>query len=563
MKIILIYPYFIQDRIHVEDIRAVPTGLYSVGALLKEAGFDVEIWNWHNINRTPDRIKDSLKAHRPDIIGFSILHANRWGGIEISRIARQLNPGVRIVFGGIGASFLWKHFLTHFPEIDAVVLGEGEYTFLDLAKSIEGGNRDFGAIKGIAFRKNGRIVKTKEADIIQSLDQLPIPARHFEYQHVVSSRGCAWKCAFCGSPQFWGQKARFRSPDHFVEELEILYQKGISFFYFSDDTFTIKKRRVIDICKKIIEKGLAISWYAISRVDAVDDDILYWMRRAGCIQISYGIESGSEKIRVALGKNLKTAEIKRAFSHTTKYGILSRAYFIYGSQGETWDTIQETIDLMHEIKPLEAIFYILDLFPGTGLYETIKKRTNLRDDVWLNRIEGIMYFETDSALSEELISAFGKRLRESFYENLAGYVDSLELIDREDLYETHADFYSRLAMTFSHGSYSKIQDHDDIAERLYGKSLSFHPNQRAYLGLGIFYQKAGRYKASMEVLSEGIGFFPTNEDLSVCLGISLMQTGEFEAALSYFSKFSDSKQAKHQMAMCRSALEKSKIESIH
>ncbi|MFH1488847.1 MAG: cobalamin B12-binding domain-containing protein, partial [Pseudomonadota bacterium] len=122
----MIYPYFIEERIHAEDVKAVPIGLYSVAAVLKERGYDVEVLNWHDADKRPDEIEKTLLDERPDVIGFSILHANRWGGIEIARVAGRLHAGTKIVFGGVGATFLWEHLLTHFPEIDVVVLGEGE-----------------------------------------------------------------------------------------------------------------------------------------------------------------------------------------------------------------------------------------------------------------------------------------------------------------------------------------------------------------------------------------------------------------------------------------------------
>ncbi|MGQ9500146.1 MAG: B12-binding domain-containing radical SAM protein [Dissulfurimicrobium sp.] len=133
------------------------------------------------------------------------------------------------------------------------------------------------------------------------------------------------------------------------------------------------------MCKKILARGLDIRWVAISRVNYVDEDALYWLRRAGCIQISYGVESGSNEIRDLLNKNIGLEDIKRAFALTVSYGILARAYFIYGCPGETWQTIQETIELINEIKPLSTIFYILSLFPGTKLYEKfVQKNQNNR-----------------------------------------------------------------------------------------------------------------------------------------------------------------------------------------
>jgi len=555
MKILLIYPYPLYDRSQEEDIKPVPIGVYYIGAVLKENHYDVEVLNWYNIHKTPQKIAEVLLEKKPDIIGFSILNANRWGGVEIAQIAKQINPDVKIIFGGVAASFLWEHFLKHFPQIDFVVIGEGEYTFLNLVKSIDKGSHEsIENIKGIAFRKNGKVVKTKDVEVIQDLDELPIPAKYFEYQHVSFSRGCPWKCTFCGSPKFWGHKIRFHSPENFVKHLELLYKKGITFFYVSDDNFTINKNRVIDVCKRIIAKRLKIAWVAISRVTYIDEDILYWMRKAGCTQISYGIESGSEKIRDLLNKNIRTDQIENAFALTYKYGILARAYFIYGSPEESWETIQDTIDLIHQIKPLICVLYILEIYPGTKLYLDFQRKFNETDDIWLKRIEGICYFETDPNLSQELVFAFGKRIRTELYENMNHFVESVRLIDKEELYEMHSDFCSRLGMTFSHGDYSNIdviKDKDKIAEKLFKKSLAYYPNQRAYLGLGLIQQNRKAFEEAVKVLAEGVKLFPESEELNLCLGINYMNLGDYNRALVCLLKFRHSKEAAYYIARCK------------
>ncbi len=560
MKILLIYPYCLEDRLYAEDVRVVPIGLYYIGALLKENHYDVEILNWFNINKTPQKIEETFKETKPDVIGFSIVHANRWGGVDIARVAKRILPEVKTVFGGIGTTFLWKHLLTHFREIDFAVLGEGEYSFLRLIKCIEKEEPEGVAnIKGVAFRKGEKVIKTGDVEIMQDLDQLPIPSKYFDFQHLVSSRGCPANCTFCGSPRFWGRKVRFHSPEYFVEQIEHLYRKGITFFYVSDDTFTMRQDRVIQICKTIIGKNMKITWFAIARVNHVDEEMLYWMRKAGCIQISYGVESGSEKIRKVLNKNIHTNEIKKAFAMTTKYGILARAYFIYGSPGENWDTIQETIDLIHEIKPLSTIFYILDVFPGTALYEDFQRRTKLSDDIWLKRIEDIMYFESDPRLSQDMILAFGQKLRSNYYRHLTEFAEAVQLFDKEELYESHADFLSRLAMTFSHGDYASIEgipEKDVVARRLYDRSLLYFSNERAYLGLGILKQKQNKYEESVRILSEGMNQFPDSESLTTCLGISYMNLGCYEEALKCFQRFSESQEAPKYIAACYSALGK-------
>jgi len=281
------------------------------------------------------------------------------------------------------------------------------------------------------------------------------------------------------------------------------------------------------------------------------------MRKAGCIQISFGVESGSEKIRNLLNKNIKTDQIKKAFALTVKYGIMARAYFIYGCPGESWDTIQDTMDLIAEIKPQSVIFYILDIFPGTALYSDFKKRTKATDNIWLKSIEDILYFETDPDLSKELILDFGKKLRTYFHENLSSFACNIELIDDKEFYKTHSDFCSRLAMTFDHGYYSQIEavrDKEGTAEELYKKSLGYYPDHRAYLGLGIINQKSGAYEESIRIVSEGLEFFPDSEMLNICIGISHMNLGKYSTALEYFLKFKDSDQMRYYISECYKAL---------
>ena len=560
MRILLIYPYPLYDRsqAHEEDISVVPIGLYYIGAVLREEGYDVEILNWYKIHKTPERIVDTLVEKKPDIIGFSVLNANRWGAIEIAQIAKELNPKVKIVFGGVAATFLWKHFLTHFPQVNFVVIGEGEYAFLHLVKVIERGrHKNLKDIEGIAFRRGGKVVKTKAAKPVGNLDDLPIPATYFQYQHVVSSRGCPGKCTFCGSPKLWGNRTRLRSAENFVTELELLYNQGTRFFYFSDDTFTINEKRVIEICKMIIERGLKIVWVAISRADLVGDAILYWMRKAGCTQISYGVESGSDKIRGLLNKRLKRDDIKDAFSLTYRYGILARAYFIYGSPEETWETIQETIDLIKEIRPFICVFYILEIYPGTMLYADLQKRRHVTDDVWLEKIEGICYFESDPDLSQELVLAFGKRLRTEFFANLSHFVDSLDLVDEEEFYDMHADFCSRLGMTFSHGDYAQnefVVGREGAAETLFRKALTYAPDHRAYLGLGVIKQNRREYEDAAKILAEGVKHFPGSEELNLCLGISYMNLRGYDQALECLLKCQDSEETSYHIASCYEAL---------
>ncbi|MEW6078503.1 MAG: radical SAM protein [Thermodesulfobacteriota bacterium] len=554
MKILLVYPCFLDNRMDATDISAVPMGLYYLGALLSEHGHSVQLLNMFAPGTPADNMDTFVNDFKPDIVGFSIVHANRWGGIDMAGRVKTIDPAIVTVFGGVGATFLWRHLLDHFPQIDYVVVGEGEYAFLGLAESLAGGGKQsLSGIKGLAYRKDGEIVHTGPPVLIEDLDRLPNPARYFSYQHVAISRGCPQNCTFCGSPAFWGRRVRFHSADYFVRQLRLLYEKGVRFFYVSDDTFTLKKDLAITVCRTIVAEKLPITWAAISRVDLVDAEILSWMRRAGCIQISYGVESGSEAIRGVLDKRISRTRIIEAFEQTMRHGILARAYFIYGSPGENDDTIEASLDLIEEIKPLSVVFYMLTLFPGTALYRDYLERTGRTDEIWMRRMEDIPYFETDASLSRSAVMEFGRRLRTFFYERLPDFARACSLTEDPCLSPGQADFYSRLAMTFTHGDYAAnphIQDKPGLAEELYRRALSYHPDHRAFLGLGMLYQQQNDSRASADILTRGLDCFPDSEPLTLCLGTSYLNLDRIDRARECFNRFPDSPQARRYIEEC-------------
>lgn len=559
MKILLIYPYFLEPRIHAEEIAAVPMGLYYIGALLKSQGHHVEILNWYDAKDSKDAIKEALISKNPDVIGFSIVHANRWGGIDIARIAKQLYPDVPVVFGGIGATFLWEHLLTHFKEIDYIVRGEGERPFAALISAIEHGHsaQTVADIPGLALRTHRGIVKTADAPLIENLDEMPPPARYFDFQHLSMTRGCPGRCTFCGSPGFWRRRVRSHSADYMVDQLEMLAGRGITYLFLSDDTFTLNTKRVIELCQKIIDRDLSLSWQAISKVSAVNDDMLYWMRKAGCTQISYGVESGCPEIRQQLCKDIRDDQIQQAFDRTVAHGILARAYFIYGAPGETWQTIEQTLDLIRRIKPLSAIFYIMDLFPGTALYEAYKKRSGVDDDIWLKRIEDQLYYETDTALDQETVLAFGRHLRDTYHEWLPEFARRIILKDDDTLLPEQADFLSRLGMTFSHGDYARLGSDPHpmtVARDLYKQALARHPDHRAFWGLALLHQQQGDWGSAIEMLQQGLRHYPHSQHLNICLGIGYANNEQYSRALACLTPFDKVPDAVSHIIRCLHAL---------
>lgn len=557
----LIYPPWLEERTHTEDVACVPIGTYAVAAALLAAGCDARVLDWHALRGQPEAMREELRALAPDVVGVTVLQANRFGAMDAARMARELDPEVRVVFGGVGATSLWAFFLEHCPELDAVVLGEGDLTTPELVRAWQAGT-DPAAVPGLALRGPDGPTATAPRPPVADLDSLPIAARHFTYQHLALTRGCPGRCTFCGSPAFWGPRVRFRSPGHFVDEMELLAARGVTHLYVSDDTFTLDRERVRAVCREIMARGLEVEWQAISRVNAVDDQTLALMRQAGCIQISFGVESGDDAIRQALNKNVRREDAVRAFALCRKYGILARAYFIYGCPGETWETLEETQALIREIKPLAAVFYILDILPGTALYDEIRQRDGITDDIWGRRIEDIPYYTRDPDLPEALILAFGRSLRDHFRAHLPGFADAAALKDDPALYPCHADFLSRLAMTFSHGDYADHPEAPATAERLYARALGYHPDHRAFLGLGILHQRRQRFSASIRILEEGIRHFPGSESLNLAAAVGHMNMGRYNQALAVLEKFPHSKAAADYAAQCRHALKNAADNSI-
>ncbi len=556
MRIFLVNPFCLDPRVDAEDAESVPMGLYYIGAFLKENHLDVRITNLAGRQNPMNYLGRLLAEEKPGMIGVSVLSATRFSALEVIETAKRVDPSVTTVFGGPGATSLVDYFFKIAPELDYIVPGEGEETLLELALYLADGNKEKPAhIPGLVYRDDQTVVRTGMRPLIPDLDILPHPGKYFDLQHLALSRGCPGQCRFCGSPDFWGRaKVRFHSPGWFVDHLELLVKRGITHFFVSDDTFTMDKKRVKALCREIIKRGLVITWAAISRVDFLDETILFWMRRAGCIQLSFGVESGSPTIRKTLGKPVKRQRIVKAFKMTASHGILARAYFIYGSPGESEASIRQSIDLMLELKPFSVIFYILVLFPGTDLYRELEEKGLVSDDIWQKKMEDIPWFQLDPDLDFETVKGYGQKLRQNFYGSLHRFADQIQLEDNRELYECHADFLSRLAMTFSHGEYARnpaVIDSDGVAKNLYRRSLAYHPDPRAYLGLAMLFQKEKNFKEAVKLLTKALGLFPDIKNLTVCMAVSLMNLGRFSEALRFLEKHGTDQDTAPYIKACR------------
>jgi radical SAM superfamily enzyme YgiQ (UPF0313 family) len=395
MKILLAYTCHDLGRMEFYS-RFTPLGLGYVTAWLRIHGFEARTlntstWSWARAARY-------LREERPDLFGVSVFTFNRHEAMRLAALARAANPRCLIVAGGPHATHLAHHLLEHYPQIDVVVRGEGEETMLDLARALASGALpgSLPSIAGVTYRHGGGTgcIDTAERPVIMDLDRLPHPAADpaiigidptGQFEFVITSRGCPAACTFCSSPEFWGRGLRFRSAENMIDEVRLLRERhGVVYLSVRDDTFTVGKKRVIDFCRGLIEAKIDLLWDCQSRVNAVDEERLAWMRRAGCTHIQYGVESGSPRMLQRLNKGITLDQVRSAAAATRRVGLGLSIYLITGIDGETDEDLDSTVGLIEEIRPHDGMVSPLTVYPGTALYEDAKRRLGLADDYWID-----------------------------------------------------------------------------------------------------------------------------------------------------------------------------------
>ena len=380
-----------------------PMGILYLATYLNENNYDVSIFDQFARGASLDRTLNWIKREDPDILGFSTI-TTAGTGITSAEIARrvkeEINPNVKILFGNYHATFNDTRILNKYPFIDACIRGEGENTLLEIAEKTEKG-RDFEDIRGLTYRENGRIIRNDDRPLIESIDILPIPNRkllgNVEYKSEVegldislgnfttaaSSRGCAFQCTFCSSSMFW-HKWRPRSPKNIVEELSLLESQGYQNLYWIDDNFTINKKRLMELSYLVRKEKIELNWMAEGRVTQSSRELLSAMKHMGCRIISYGIESGSQRILDWYKKNITLNQVYDALKNSRKVGMdIVLGNFIVGAPIETREEIIETFKLSVKLNIDFPQFHILGIIPGNWIWDQMvqEKRIN-PDECW-------------------------------------------------------------------------------------------------------------------------------------------------------------------------------------
>lgn len=374
MKVALIYPEVLDlARFKEKRKEFPPFGVLYLAAVIEQQGIDVRI-----IKISPGNTDLNLRGF--DAIGYTIPSSATYGLVKLSRFNSIFSEDALIMVGGVHPSFYPIETLIDLkPHV--VAFGEGEDTILELL--LETNRKRFSKIDGVCFFSNGSVVKNPPRVINKDIDWLPLPARHLldesdfimqdrlsntelRMAHVMFTRGCPFPCHFCAAAR---TRSQFRSGENARYELKHLIEKyEIDGFAVVDDNFIINKVKVADICDNIMDLGL--KWSALSRVDTVDESLLTKMRDSGCIEIKYGVESGSEPLLQAMGKKITKEQIMFALRTTHNLGVKVKIFLIHGYPGENMETTNETIRLLEELKGMierVSLFRFVPL-PGTFVY---------------------------------------------------------------------------------------------------------------------------------------------------------------------------------------------------
>lgn len=438
MKILLINPPVLKavdpslPRILQEKEDPMPPlGLMYLAAYLeKNSNHEVKILDCELEKIDHAGLKEKLNEEKPDIVGITVMTFTLLSAAKAARIAKEVNKNIKIVLGGPHV-FIYPEETINLGIADYVVLGEGEETLKELLENLDK-PQNLHNIKGLVFKEGGEIINTGQRPLIKDLDSLPFPARHLlpykKYNSALSekspvttmftSRGCPFNCLFCNRPHL-GKIFRARSAINVVDEIEKCKQMGIEEIFIYDDTFTVNRQRVVDICREILKRGLDISWDVRARVDTVDADLLSLMKKAGCQRIHYGVEAGTQKILDILRKGITVEKAKKAFQISSDLDISTLAFFMIGSPTETKKDIMETIKLAKALKPDFANFTIVTPYPATDLYYLGLQKGILPRDYWRefaeNPKENFVPMFWEENLNKKELQALLKKAYSSFY----------------------------------------------------------------------------------------------------------------------------------------------------
>lgn len=364
-----------------------PTDLMYCAAIAKQFGSNCKIKDYSVEGGSLDTLKNDLSEFKPDIVFINIATTTFKNDMSVFDAVKSVDSKILTVASGAHFLFFNEEILKEYSSLDVIIRGEPEITFGEIVSE-----KDFENIDGITYRCNGKILSNKDRKFIENLDELPFPARELlnndlyvrpdngKKQAIIRvSQGCPYHCFFCLASVVSGEKVRYRSAENIIAEIKDCKEKyGIENFVFWSDIFSADKNWVQNLCKKIIDENLNVTWGANSRVDTVDEETVKLMYKAGCRLISFGIESGSQEILDKIDKKIKIEQVIKSVNLCKKCKLKVFAYFVLGLPWDNEQTIKETIDFSLKLNIDYVNYYTATVFPGTKFYDYVKEN-NLGD----------------------------------------------------------------------------------------------------------------------------------------------------------------------------------------
>lgn len=434
-RVVLITPPY--DRISpgyefVKDVtnQAPSLGLLHLAAEIRLHGYRPSIIESDIFSLSVDDVVEQVLAANPKYVGITLFTVGVWNAAKISHKIKAASPDTTIIVGGPHISSMAGETMQRFRDFDFAVTGEGEEILVQLLSVLDT-DGDLGTVPGIVYMDGGEIRTHPEPPINRNLDHLPMPAwdllpdfptaypaavydfPRLPVATIAASRGCPFHCKFCDTSTF-GAQVRAYNPERVFELIQHLQAEyGVRHILFVDDLFLASKPRTQKLCELIIESGMKITWSCTARVDTVKPEILSLMKKAGCWEISFGLESGSNEILQSMDKAADIERSEQAIKWTAAAGIRTKGLFILGYPGETEQTIQITKDFIRRL-PIQ----IMNLtkftpYPGSPIYRDLYG-TKIRDDHW-RKMNGMNFLWAPEGMTVEQLDEHYQKVLLSFY----------------------------------------------------------------------------------------------------------------------------------------------------
>ena len=408
-----------------------PTGLALLAAICRNKDYTVNIIDAPALNLSIKSILTEIKFHNPKYVGITSSTIAIYNVKELALEIKKQNPDIKIILGGAHITAVPEETIERMGWFfDIAVIGEADITILELIDALEH-NKPLKQVKGIAYKENDRLIFTEKREILMNLDSLPLPAwdllpdlakyytppahtvKRFPAALLVTSRGCSGSCTFCDRSVF-GNRLRGHSADYIINMIKHLKKNyGIKEIQFRDDNLLVFKNTVTKLCERLIKEKINIIWSCTGRIDSVNIDYLKLLKKAGCWQIWYGIESGCDRVLKVMKKNINVEKIRKVVNDTHNVGISVGGFFILGTQTETEDEIKQTIKFMLELPIDEFHYSFLVPFPGSEIYKTASSYGYFNND-W-KKLNGWVTSFVTQGLSHEKLAYYSNLAFRKFY----------------------------------------------------------------------------------------------------------------------------------------------------